>query len=394
VTTPRLAYVRARATLLIATLLIAGCTSAPPKIAGTGLGWHQLTLPTDPRGRAAVRDVTACDGHVYVAGTWLGSDGSTAPALWTSTGGAFTNVAIKPISVYGPDNALLSVACAGSTVVAVGAKSGGAHGNPRTSTWVSTDGGPLTEVGAAFELFGGPDAVGVGPVSGGPAGFLIVGGRNETGGSGAAVWHSIDGRAFTLVDADPAVVSDARGTTEVDGSTGTAYGFVAVGAITPPHSPLAARDPLAWTSSDGRYWQRMTFPATAPDDLLQRATTMADGSVLAVGSDGSGFRAWRLDATGRRWSATGTFGATGGDATVPAALSMTASGPDVYAVVSDGERLGLWRGPHWQRLALPADIPAAPVLTGPRVAAVAELAGQLVLATDDGNTARVWISQQ
>jgi hypothetical protein len=136
----------------------------------------------------------------------------------------------------------------------------------------------------------------------------------------------------------------------------------------------------------------MPFPATAPDDLLQRATTMADGSVMAVGSDGTGFRAWRLDATGSRWSAAGTFGATGGGDSVPAALSLTASGPDVYAVVSDGERLELWRGPHWQRLALPAEIPAAPVLTGPRVAVVAALPAGLVLATDDGRSARVWIT--
>ena len=86
----------------------------------------------------------------------------------------------------------------------VGAKSGGAHGNPRVTTWYRRDDGVFTDVVAAFELYGGPLAVTVGRIAGGPDGWLIAGART----SGAAVWLSDDATDFRLVDGDPALSSD------------------------------------------------------------------------------------------------------------------------------------------------------------------------------------------
>lgn len=350
-----------------------------------------------------IRAAVACAGHWYVAGAILSPADTTAPALWASSDGtSFTALPIRPRSAYGPSNVLYGVACRGADVVAVGANTGGAHGNPRTSTWLSTGGGPLTEVPAAFETYGGPDAVGVGQVAGGPAGFLIVGARiNARGGLGAAVWQSPDGRAFTLVDSDPALESDARGTTEVHDATVLAGGYLAVGGITPPHSHLAARDPLAWRSTDGRTWQRVEFPATEPDDLLQSVTPLGDG-LLAAGTDGTGFAVWSGDATGSTWRHVAHFGVTGASTSVPDVVALIAVSQTTavladtaYAVVSDGTQYQLWRGglgPAWQRVGLPETVPAAPVVAGPRVVCAAAAGGQLMIAADDGTAAHVWFA--
>src|SRR5262249_49645750 len=154
---------------------------------------------------------------------------------------------------YGPSDILLSLACRGADVVAVGAQVGGAHGNPRTSTWLRSGVGPLREIAAPFEQYGGESQIFVGPVAGGPARAFSVGGRVDAqGGPGAAVWQSNDGTGFTLIDNDPALESNPDGMTEAQGAVVTDSGYVAVGGITPTGSKFAARDPLAWHSSNGR----------------------------------------------------------------------------------------------------------------------------------------------
>jgi hypothetical protein len=67
------------------------------------------------------------------------------------------------------------VACVDGWVAALGAKSGGAHSDPRTSSWYLTTAGQLQEVTAPFGLLGGPQAVNVARLDAGPDSFLISG---------------------------------------------------------------------------------------------------------------------------------------------------------------------------------------------------------------------------
>ena len=60
-------------------------------------------------------------------------------------------------------------------MAALGAKFGGAHGYPRTSSWQQTPDGVLREVTAPFELFGGPQAVNVVADRCGSAGLVDLG---------------------------------------------------------------------------------------------------------------------------------------------------------------------------------------------------------------------------
>jgi hypothetical protein len=383
---------------MVVALALAGCTATKPSMPVIEhLPWRTVVLPKSPSGRDVVRAVTACNGHWYIAGGILHPDGTTAPALWTSQDGAnFAAMRIVTISFYGPLDALSTVTCHGGDVVAIGASSGGAHGNLRTSTWLSTAGGPLTEMPSGFELFGGGNEIGVGTVTAGPPGFLIVGARvDRSGGVGAAVWTSPDGTAFTLHDGDPALESDARGATEVYAAAPVAGGFVAVGAITPPHSPLAARDPIAWTSPDGSAWQRHALPHTTVDDSLLDVAQLA-GNVLAIGTDGTQFTVWTADPTAAGWHVTARFGALARTTTIPLASSLVVTGSDTaYTVVSTSASYELWHGGiggTWQQVALPETVSAAPVRSGPRVVAAAANGTELMVAADDGTAAHLWFA--
>jgi hypothetical protein len=369
------------AALVAVALVAAGCTGGGAKPA-----WQEISLPTNASGRPVVRDVTTCAGHGYLAGGYRAGDGSTTPALWSTVDGrSWKAVPVAPKSAYGPQHLLSAVACRGDTVVAIGSAPGGVHGNLRTNTWIGGAGGPLTEVPAAFELFGGPQQIGVGQLVAGTPGWLIGGARTDANGAaGAAVWFATDGAAFRLVDNDPALESDTHAETVLAGVTAApAGGFVAVGSAIPAGSP-ATRQPLAWRSPDGVHWTREVVPADGGDADIEAVTPYRDG-LLALGIRGSGFGAWLGSPTG--WRAVARFGTLGGS-TLPQVTGLATRSGDAWAVGSDGTRYRLWHctdAATWTELSMPAPVPAG----GGALARLASLGGQLVLATES----HVWITQ-
>lgn len=402
--------------------LAAGCTGGPPPGGSAapattapatapgrvapGPAWTPVALPATGTGRPVVRDVAACAGRWYASGGYLAADGSTRPALWTSGDArTWTELPARPTSVYGPGQLLTSVACRDTLVVAIGATSGGVHANPRVSTWSGAPDGPLSEQPAPFELFGGPDAIGVsrlaanptGGTSGGSAavpapGWLILGAwRDANGQAGAAVWVAADGRAFQRVDADPALESGTGGPTVARDAIAAPGRFTMVGSAGTQGGSVVARAPAVWTSADGLRWQRVPVPADGEDEEPQRVLADPRG-VLAVGVRGGGFGAWRgpaVDGSGA-WRATGRFGAFAG--TGLPMVSSLATGPsgDDYALVGDGARYRLWSSPDgtgWTERQLPVPVPA----DAERRAVLAGAGGRLLLAVEDGASARLWV---
>jgi len=406
---------RASAALALALVaLAAGCTGGPspggsatpstaPGRVAAGPSWTPVALPATGAGRPVVENVAACAGRWYASGGYLAADGSTRPALWTS-GDARTwvELPVRPTSVYGPSQLLTSVACRDTLVVAIGATSGGVHANPRVSTWSGAPTGPLSEQSAPFELFGGPDAIGVSRLAattGGSAaapapGWLILGAwRDANGQAGAAVWVAPDGGAFRRVDADPALESGPSGPTVARDAVAGPGGFTMVGSAG-TQGNVVARAPAAWASADGLRWQRVPVPADGEDEEPQRVLADPRG-VLAVGVRGGGFGAWRgpaanasVDGSGA-WRATGRFGGFAG--TGLPAVSGLAAGPsgDDYALVGDGARYRLWSSPDgtaWTERQLPVAVPA----DGVRHAVLAGAGGRLLLGVEDGATSRLW----
>jgi hypothetical protein len=388
-------------------LLTAGCTGgtgspSPSPTAlpsGTGPDWTPVDLPASGTGRPVVRDVAACPGRWYAAGGYQTADGATRPGLWTSVDArSWSEVPVAPVSAYGPTQLVISVACGNGVTVAVGSTSGGVHGNARVSSWAGVPGGGLTEQPAPFELFGGPDAIGVDRLATtlpGATGFLIAGAwRDANGQAGAAVWVcGADGRTFRLVNADPELESDARGATEAHDAVAGPAGFTLVGSVGTPGSRRSARDPAVWTSTDGLTWRRAPVPADPVENEELQRVLVDPGGELALGVRGDGFGAWRGSTSGEGWRAVGRFGSfAGGGLPMVAGLATGPAGDD-YAVVGDGYRYRLWSstdGTSWTERRLPAAVPVG----DQRTVTVAGAGGRLLLAAEDGVSSRLWVTGQ
>ncbi|MBU2667436.1 hypothetical protein KOI35_28385 [Actinoplanes bogorensis] len=212
-------------------MLVAACSKSPQEPA-----WTRIDLPAD--GPVTLTDVADCGGTWWAVGAVRTSATEMRPAAWTDGGsGAWSAVRFDPLpsSYYGPRQEIRSMACAAGRVAMVGAVPGGAHGNPRVSTW-RLDGERIVENAAPFETYGGDEAVGVGPIAAGAEGFAIVGIRT----SGAAAWFSPDGKTFTLSESDIAGTAALAVGARPDGGwsiTGTG----------------ADQQTAAWIVDDGRW---------------------------------------------------------------------------------------------------------------------------------------------
>ncbi|GLY20520.1 hypothetical protein [Micromonospora sp. NBRC 101691] len=379
---------RAVALLALVAVLLSGCVRSPDTDADTDvrpltLAWQPLTLPAPPGppGRLLVRDVVACADRWYVVGAVADAVGDTRPAAWSSPDGVtWAALRMLPISHYGRQHVLYSVACRDGRIALLGAKSGGAHGNPRTATWRQSPDGALTEVAAPFELFGGPRAVNVARIAAGPSGWLIAGSRRD----GAAVWSSADADRFALREGAAELAGDGRGRTSAHDAAAGPAGWFLAGSLLPTGGTSLL--PVAWTSSDGVAWRRWMLPAVAGDGQAHRVARVGS-AVVVVGSRGDGFGAWRWDGAG--WREAGAFGAAAGPG-VAWVDGLAVAGEQVVAVTGDGGGYGMWISPDaggsWRPVGLPAAVPDG----GDSAVAVAGAGDRVVVVADDGKSSRVW----
>jgi hypothetical protein len=363
----------------LALVLAAACTApAPPPVPmPASLAWTEATLPMPPGtpGRLAVLDAADCDGIWYVVGGVLGAGDATRPAAWTSADGrTWRTVTFMPLpgSYYGPEDLIYSVACAGGRVAGIGARSGGAHGNPRVSTWRTLADGRFAEVSAAFETYGGDSAVNVARLAAGPSGFVIAGNRT----SGAAVWLSRDGASFRLFEGAPGLASDANHRTAAsDAVAGTGGQWVIVGGSAATGS--ADQEPAMWVTRDGSRFTRVDVPFDPGYNELQRAIRIGD-DIVAVGPRGQTIGAWRgpasaLSRSGSTIAQEGTFGQA-----ADGVQALAAAGGRLIAASGAGLWLSADRGATWRPLRAPAG--------AGRSMAVAGRAGMVLLAA----AGRVW----
>jgi hypothetical protein len=379
---------------------VMGCTAEDPPPAPpepVTLPWQEVSLPPPPPGeRNVLRSAAACDGQWFLVGAY-GRGEDTRPAAWRSRDGVtWTAMAVAADSYYGVRSEMSTAACRDGRLVTLGGKPGGAHGNPRISSYhvvTAADGTEiLTEVGASFELYGGPRANNVGRMTAGPLGYLIVGNRT----AGAAVWLSPDGAAFEILEGVPTLATDADRVTWAADAAALGSEWIVVGGT------IAAgrtdRDVAAWRSTDGRTWAEMPVESdpVAYDELS--VVVGHEGSLVGIGSQGPAFQAWRLESDG--WRRAGAFGstrasATGGRRTAVIAADLAAAGADLLGLVTVGGAYHLWHsvdgGQSWRPVSAPAPMPAGPQ-RGAAVVGGTGSSGQMLLAVDDGTTARVFLT--
>jgi len=372
---------------LLAGLLV-GCSGESTSPAVLHPRWQEVTLPVPPgaAGRIAPRDAVSCAGTWYVVGAVVGADGSTRPAAWRSADArSWEPLVLAPDDFYSRQAVLYAVGCRSGRIAAIGAKSGGAHGNPRTATWVQQPDGSLHSVHAPFELFGGPHALSVNRIAGGPAGWLIAGDRS----SGAATWTSPDALAFRIDENDPALASDTGRTTSALDAVPDGSGWIVVGRgeLTGRVSPV----PLAWESADGTHWTRRHVPTgTTGYADLQRVVLAEGDRPVAVGVRGARFGTWQRAGSG--WRTSGAFGRLDPDrSTAPFVSGLAVGGRGILATVSDGSVFGTWaagRDGAWH----PVSTPTRPRSTGDHQLTVAADGEQALLLSDDGTAGRMWVA--
>lgn len=356
--------------------------------------WTERLLPDPegPPGRTVVRDAAECgDGWWVVGAVFLDhptETRDTRPAVWFSTDReTWTSVPVEARTYWGKRAIINSVACSRDRVAMLGARSGGAHGNPRVTSFYA-DGDRIADVRAVFIQFGGVTATNVGPISGGPEGWLITGNRI----SGPGVWVSDDPREFTRVEAEAGLTDDGdlQSITQGGGWAGDEWIVVGGGARS---GDLLDPDPLAWTSPDGLTWTPEPMPVTDAIEDAQRAVQLDDDRLLVVGRSGKRFAAWIRDHDG--WADAVTFGEIA-DGSVwrgaPYVASLARTPIGVLATVSTGDHYELWRtddGRGWSRVVVLLE----PETAGDHTLVAGAGEDGLVLVGDDGTGGRVWTGE-
>lgn len=370
---------------------LGGCSASPapdpePVLASVQWAEHQLPAPPGSAGRTVVRDAVACGGGWWVVGAVFldhpTETRDTRPAAWFSADRETWRAVPVTMTTYWGRRAILgSVACSRGRVVAVGARAGGAHGNPRVTTF-RPEGEGLVDVRTTFVQYGGVSATNVGPVSGGDAGWMIAGNRT----SGPGIWVTDDPRGFTRVEGEPGLTDDGdlESLAQAAGWTGSEWVLVGAGSRI---GHRLDQDPLAWTSPDGLAWTAQDVPAREGFEDLHRVVALDDRTVVAVGRSGDTFAAWlREDGT---WSDAVAFGAISDDwRGTPYVASLARTPLGLLATLSTGDHYELWRsedGRAWTRVEVPLEPPTA----GDHTLVAAE-GDELLLLGDAGDGGHVW----
>jgi hypothetical protein len=349
------------------------------------LRWTSTTVSV-PRGRQAiVQSAVWCGGRWYVAGATADARGNTRPAVWTSADAAtWRRVRLRPGDDYYAARAVMtSIACSRGRVAALGAKPGGAHGNPRVETWRQLDDGSLAAVPAPFVQYGGQDAVSVNHLSGGGPGYLVTGTRV----SGAAVWSSRDGSRFTLHEQAPGLASTPAVVTQALDALWWQGSWTVVGESTRGNGRLVA---TAWTGRGAGPWVATQLPGGTSVTTGERVALTSTGPVLA-GIDDRAFGVWsEREGT---WSLSSTFGVARAEATSPMFVSaLVWTGSELAVTYTDGRAFHLALGSPTSLTTL--RLPTRVTDRGDHTAAVASHGSELLLLTDVGThaPAHVWLT--
>ncbi len=379
--------------------LLAGCSGAASGPTLSGPAWTEVPLGDGPAS-VALGDLVRCADRWYASGASRRpvadpdraageSAVANAPALWSSADGrSWSPGTVAPVSYYGARQVLTGVTCRAGGIVALGAATGGAHGNPRVSTWRSTGGGALAEVDAPIERYGGPRAITVNTVAGGPGGWLVAGNRvGVDGGPTAAVWLSGDGAGFTEHTDAAGLASTPDTVTMARGVTATPAGWLLWGDTR--RVTELVREPALWSSADGLTW-RAERPAPVTGDASISAAGVDGDRVLAMGTQGGAPHAWFRDAAG--WVDAGGPPVVGGRG-VARVGQVVLTARDAYAAVDDGGHWSLWRSTDlrgWARVPLPVE-PATGADSRLRMAVSDDL---LVVAESDAGGAHLWVTDR
>lgn len=264
-----------------------------PAFAQASVAWRPVSTPA---GAVRLSRVTSAGQQLLVSGQ-RGSGDAAPPGLWRGgASGTWQSVRLVPATYYGRRAELFRVVSDGRHVVALGRRIGGAHGNPRVTSWTGTL-GELRETEQPFELFGGPDAIAVSDLGLDADGGVVLGAWAPHGeASGVTVWRQ-EGTGWQRFDRAPGLASQVT----VAGSDLTTPGAVAVRDGEPVivgwtvHLGGGVRLQATFWRPLGATWQPVTLPSDG--DAQARGVACGAQSCTVVGSSSGQLAAWAVRGT-------------------------------------------------------------------------------------------------
>jgi hypothetical protein len=240
--------------------------------------------------------VTSAGEQLLVSGQ-RGAGDAAPPGLWRGdAAGTWQSVRLVPTTYYGRRAELFRIVSDGEHVVALGRRIGGAHGNPRVTSWTGTL-DELRETEQRFELFGGPDAIAVSDLALDDRGGVALGAWAPHGAaSGVTVWRQ-RGTGWRRFDRAPGLAS----TVTVAGSELTTPGAVAVRNGEPVvvgwtvHLGGGVRVEATFWRPVGETWQPVTLPSNG--DGQARAVACGRDVCTAAGSSSGRLAVWEVRGT-------------------------------------------------------------------------------------------------
>ncbi len=227
---------------------------------------------------------------LYVAGH-VGRESTRRPALATIVKDRTDPIPLKPTGPYAKVADLFSVAVDGDTITALGRANGGAHANPRWTTWNGTA-TRVTERPQVFWTFGGEEAGALTGVASTPYGPRIVGSWQGRSALDIAIWRQRDGRWVRLNSAGTplANTSTLQGSGRSVTSTGT--GMVISGSVL-ELSGGVRQSAAVWVSRSDRDWRLVRLPDPGARSEALAASCAGDVCLIAGHVDGR-LAAWTL----------------------------------------------------------------------------------------------------
>lgn len=248
--------------VVLAVLLLAGCGPAPSP---AQTRFTQVELPP---GAAPVR-IAAAGDELVVA---VSKDG--APGIVRHRDGRNTEVPVTPATGYGAEALWYSLATNGREIIAVGGRSGGAHGNVRWSVWRTTGSG-LAEQPQTFSTFGGLGAGDLVDAVLPTTGPLLVGTwQSHSAGLDPAVWTT-DGSVWTRLSSAGTPLESTRAALKFP-TAATAHGADVV--IAGWQVVKGVQQPVVWTLRGGR----ATLTPLPDAGRLGNATTVTCDDTCSV----------------------------------------------------------------------------------------------------------------
>ena len=351
-----------------------GSGSAPGFPSLAGLRVESLPDGLQPSTLFATGDALFVAGHQQTSST------TRRPGLAEISDGRTRTVPLGPISPYAKVADLFSIAVDGHGITVVGKAYGGAHSNPRWTTWAGTA-ARVVERPQVFWTFGGEEAGALDGVVTTPSGPRILGSWQGTTALDIAIWRPEGSRWVRLDSAGTPLANTTTVQTSGRSAAPTPTGMVVAGSVLDLADGIR-QGAAAWLSGSDGDWRLVRLPD--PGGRSEALSARCRGSVCWIAGwvDGR-LAAWRLD----------------GDTAVRVAdlpdlpidvdgpfLQVVAAGPEPLIAYSVDGRTGLvsetkdgWVG-----------------YTGPagELASAAEVAGRVYLATTSSSgQSRLWSAE-